>query len=150
MACAPSEGSDQLGHPPSLIRVFIVCMKKAWVLSYPLSTQQKLWSDWVDAQVDPSLRWAQLFCWFCHEAAHLWIAKPASLSLGRSASYFHYFFFTMMPCCATIYTRMYASHATISFALPLVFVALVLLCNAMCILPGKDMAGILFKTYTLP
>ena len=33
--CAPSKDSDQPGHPPSLIRVFAVCMKKAWVLSYP-------------------------------------------------------------------------------------------------------------------
>ena len=32
MACAPSEDSDQPGHPPSLIRVFAVCMKKHWVL----------------------------------------------------------------------------------------------------------------------
>ena len=32
MACAPSEDSDQSGHPPSLIRVFAVRMKKAWVL----------------------------------------------------------------------------------------------------------------------
>ena len=38
----PSEDSDQLGHPPSLIRVFAVCMKKAWVLSNLLSTQQRL------------------------------------------------------------------------------------------------------------
>ena len=38
--------------------VFAVCMKKAWVLSYPLSAQQRLWSDWVDAQADLSLRWA--------------------------------------------------------------------------------------------
>ena len=42
MACAPSKGSDQPGHPPSLIRVFAVRMKKAWVLSYPLSTQRRL------------------------------------------------------------------------------------------------------------
>ena len=35
--CAPSEDSDQPWHPPSLIRVFAVRMKKAWVLSYPLS-----------------------------------------------------------------------------------------------------------------
>ena len=35
--CAPSEDSDQPGHPPSLIRGFAVRMKKAWVLSYPLS-----------------------------------------------------------------------------------------------------------------
>ena len=56
--CAPSEDSDQPGHPPSLIRVFAVRMMKAWVLSYPLSAQQRLWSDWADAQADLSLRWA--------------------------------------------------------------------------------------------
>ena len=42
MACAPSEDSDQPGHPPSLIRVFAVRLKKAWVLSYPLSAQRRL------------------------------------------------------------------------------------------------------------
>ena len=47
---APSEDSDQPGHPPSLIRVFTVRMKKAWVLSYPLSAQQRLCAL--------SLRWA--------------------------------------------------------------------------------------------
>ena len=36
MACAPSDDSDQPGHPPSLIRVFAVRMKKHCVLSYPL------------------------------------------------------------------------------------------------------------------
>ena len=45
MACAPSEDSDQTGHLPSLIRVFPVWMKKAWFLSYPLSAQQRLWSE---------------------------------------------------------------------------------------------------------
>ena len=34
--CASSEDSDQSGHPASLIRVFAIRMKKAWVLSYPL------------------------------------------------------------------------------------------------------------------
>ena len=37
---ATSEDSDQPGHPPSLIRVFAVHMKKAWVFSYPLSAQR--------------------------------------------------------------------------------------------------------------
>ena len=70
-ACAHSEDSDQSGHPPSLIRVFAVHMKKAWVLSYPLSAQQRLWSDWADAQADLSLRWVHMpYCWFCHEAAY--------------------------------------------------------------------------------
>ena len=53
--CAPSEDSDQPGHPPSLIRVFTVCMKKTWVLSYPFSAQRRLWSDWADLIC---LRWA--------------------------------------------------------------------------------------------
>ena len=30
--------------------VFAVRMKKAWVRSYPLSAQRRLWSDWADAQ----------------------------------------------------------------------------------------------------
>ena len=92
MACAPSEDSDQPGHLPSLIRVFAVHMKKAWVLryplspqrrlavhmkkarvlSYPLSAQRRLWSDWADAQADLNLRRAPMpFCWFCHEAAQM-------------------------------------------------------------------------------
>ena len=58
MTCAPSEDSDQPGHPPSLIRFFAVRMKIAWVLSYPWSTQRRLWSDWADAQADLSLRLA--------------------------------------------------------------------------------------------
>ena len=56
--CAPSKDSEQPGHPPSLIRVFAVRMKKAWVLSYPLSAQRRLWSDWADAQADLNLCWA--------------------------------------------------------------------------------------------
>ena len=56
--CAPSEDSDQPGHPPSLIRFFAVRMKKVWVLSYPLSAQRRLWPDWADAEADLSLRWA--------------------------------------------------------------------------------------------
>ena len=50
--CASSEESDQPGHPPGLIRVFAVRMKKPWVLSYPLSAQRRLWSDWADAHSD--------------------------------------------------------------------------------------------------
>ena len=91
--CAPSEDSDQPGRPPSLIRVFAVRMKKAWVLSYPPSAQRRLWSDWANAQADLSLRWAhthvvgfvmswlmwnsmisfpdQSLCWFCHVATHI-------------------------------------------------------------------------------
>ena len=60
MACAPSEASDQPGHPPNLIRVFTVRLKKARILSYTLSAQRRLWSDWADAQADLSPRWAHI------------------------------------------------------------------------------------------
>ena len=68
--CAPSEDSDQAGHPPSLISAFAVHMKKACVLSYPLSAQRRPWSDWADAQAESSMG-AQSLCWFCHFAAQL-------------------------------------------------------------------------------
>ena len=39
--------------------------------SFP-HADSKDWSDWADAQADPSLRLAHVpFCWFCHEAAHI-------------------------------------------------------------------------------
>ena len=66
-----SEDSDQPGLPPSLIRVFAVRMKKAWVLSYPLSVQRRLRSDWAEAQADLCLSLAHMpFCWFCHVLAY--------------------------------------------------------------------------------
>ena len=73
MTRAPSEYSDQPVHPSSLISLlFTVRMKKSWVLSYPLSAQRRLQSDWVDAQPDLSLRWMHMsFYWFCHAAAHV-------------------------------------------------------------------------------
>ena len=39
MTCAPSKHSDQPGHPPSLIRVFAVGMKKPLVFTFLLSAQ---------------------------------------------------------------------------------------------------------------
>ena len=50
--CAPSEDSDQPGHPPNLIS--LVRMKKPRALRYPLSGQRRLWST----QADLSLCWA--------------------------------------------------------------------------------------------
>ena len=70
--CAPREDSDQPGHPPSLIRVFAVRIKKAWVLSYPLNTQRRLWSDWVDAQ--------SLY-WFCHVVAQMYLLMITMVNL---------------------------------------------------------------------
>ena len=54
--CAPSEDSDQPGHPPSLISLHCP-HEESSSLCYPLSTQQRLWSDWADAQADLCLHW---------------------------------------------------------------------------------------------
>ena len=60
MTFASSEDSDLPDHPPSLIRVIAVRMKKHWVLSYPLSALRRLWSAWADIGHWPIL----LFCLF--------------------------------------------------------------------------------------
>ena len=99
MACASSEDSDQSGHPPSLIRVFAVRVRKVWVLSYPLSTQQRLWSNcWADAQADLSLHWVhshfvgfvmrRLILWVSHK--HAWLngkLEKKWIHLSRSMIY---------------------------------------------------------------
>ena len=53
IACAPSKDSDQPRHPPSLIRVFAVRMKKAWVLSYP----------WVHSKDSDQTGWMPRLIW---------------------------------------------------------------------------------------
>ena len=64
--------SDQHGHLPSLIRVFAFCMKKACVLSYPLSAQQTLIRlGWCPGWSKSSLG-VPTFCWLCHVVAHLY------------------------------------------------------------------------------
>ena len=96
MICAPSEDSDQPGHPPSLIRVCAVRLKQNWLLSYPLSAQRRLWSDWADAQADLSLRWAQRsICWFCHEVAQN--ASSSSLNMQHIYILSHFFTFRIEP-----------------------------------------------------
>ena len=47
MECAPSEGSDQPGHLPSLISLRCPYEESLGLLSYPLKAQiRRLWSDW--------------------------------------------------------------------------------------------------------
>ena len=68
----PAKTQISLGIRP-VWSVFAVRMKKAWVLSYPLSTQQRLirlggcpgWSE--------SSLGTQSFCLFCHVATHDWL-----------------------------------------------------------------------------
>ena len=81
MACAPSKDSDQPGHTPSLIRVFAVRMKKAWVLSYPLRAQQRLFRLGGCPGWSESWLGTQSFCWFCHEGAQIgvWLEVPLKM-----------------------------------------------------------------------
>ena len=53
----PAKTQISLGIRP-IWSVFAVRTKKVWFLSYPLSAQRRLWSDWAGAQAYPSLRWA--------------------------------------------------------------------------------------------
>ena len=88
MACAPGEDSGQPGHPPTLISVFAVCMKKPWVISFLLSGQQRLLSDWADVQADLSLRWAHshfvgfVVLWLICFSVMLHATSRENLSLG--------------------------------------------------------------------
>ena len=55
--------------------VWSECSLSAWRHLGSLATHlahSEDWSDWADAQADPSLRWAHMsFCWFCHALTHL-------------------------------------------------------------------------------
>ena len=72
VACAPSEDSDQPGHPPSLIRVFAVRMKKAWVLPIECTATTVIRVGGCQGWSESSLG-AQSFCWFCHEVAQVFL-----------------------------------------------------------------------------
>ena len=53
--------------------VFAIRIKKVLVLSYLLSAQWRLWSDWVDAQAIWVFAGCTPNCWFCHAVAHICI-----------------------------------------------------------------------------
>ena len=82
-------------------------LKKAWILSYPLSAQRRLWSDWVDAQADLILRWAHmpfyfvgfvmrwLMLWFVSVTEHVTSLLMNRLIKTESAIFVYLFSF----CC---------------------------------------------------
>ena len=85
--------------PPSLIRVFTVQMKKAWVLSYPMSAQKRLtrlggcpgWSE--------SSLGAESFCWFCHEVAQMWKFITGKATIWEFWQCWHGGSFITQPDC---------------------------------------------------
>ena len=106
--CVPREDSDQPGHLSSLIRVFAVCLKKAWVLSYPLSAQQRLWSDLADAQADLNLRWAHthfvgfVMSWLRYERSNNYFMLIFYISIG--------IFITFLPFFSTFDYNLHTFH----------------------------------------
>ena len=71
MTCAVSEDTDQPGHPPGLVRVFPVHMKKPWVLSFPLSAQIRLHihAGWTESSLGKHVILLVLSCFS-------WIISP--------------------------------------------------------------------------
>ena len=54
----PAKTQISLGICPVWSESWLSVWSKFGSLSYPLSAQRSLWSDWADAQADQSLRWA--------------------------------------------------------------------------------------------
>ena len=64
----PAKTQISLGICPVWSESSLSAWRKLGPLSYSLSAQQRLWSDWADL----SLCWTCMpFCWYCHEAAHM-------------------------------------------------------------------------------
>ena len=77
---APNEVSDQTAHSRSLIRVFVVRMKKLCILGYPKCAQGRFRSVCANAQADLNLRWAHISeDRFSEVTAHMWPAKRKCL-----------------------------------------------------------------------
>ena len=50
-----------------------------------MSALRRLWSDWMDAQSDLSLRWVhRLFCLFCHASAQMVLMNTAIFSFSNT------------------------------------------------------------------
>ena len=68
----PANTKINLGIRPIWSESSLSTWRKPWVLSYPLSAQRRLRSDWAGVQADLSLRWTLMsFCWFCCATAQL-------------------------------------------------------------------------------
>ena len=81
MVCAPSEDSDQPGHPPSLIKSLrCALIRKLRTQAFFMQTAKTLIRP--GAQADWSLRCAHMpFCWFCHEVAQICLILAAMYAM---------------------------------------------------------------------
>ena len=60
LTCSPNNHSNQHAHLRSLIRAFIVRMKKLCIRWYPKCAKRRFWSDCANAQADLNLRWTHI------------------------------------------------------------------------------------------
>ena len=73
MTVRPAKTQISLGIRPVWSESSLCAQRVAKDPSF-LRADSEDWSDWADVQADLSLRWAHMpFCWFCHEAAHLFL-----------------------------------------------------------------------------
>ena len=93
LTCEPNVDSDQTAHTRSLIRVFVVRMKKLCILNYPKCAKWKLWSDWANAQVDLNLRWAHMSEGTFTDVAVYFLTKPLKYLPFTETRFFFFFFF---------------------------------------------------------
>ena len=113
MICAPSEDLDQPWHPPCLIRVFAVRMKKAWFLSYPLSAREDDWAHSEDS--DQTGRMPRLIWVFAGRACHFvgfimrWLHYWKDVVLWFRGNFYWYSFKEVkcQNCFAPIWKKVY-------------------------------------------
>ena len=92
----PAKTQISLGICP-VWSVFAVGVKKYWVLSYPMSAQRSLWSDWEDAQADLSLLGAQVSllvlscCGSCYFSTMLLSLLSHKLNTEYVSEFFFFF-----------------------------------------------------------
>ena len=85
MTCAPSEDSDQTGHPPSLIRVFAVRLIGIQGPNPSSSGQRRLRSDWAHLQLVGFVTMRLKFENFqCANVAAVYRCNGAGLVHGRA------------------------------------------------------------------
>ena len=68
--CVTSKDSDQPVHPPSMAKIFVYPSLDRLEAVEGTCNQQRLWSNYVDAQADMNLHWShKSYCRFCHVLA---------------------------------------------------------------------------------
>ena len=84
MIFVPSEDSDQPGYLQSLIKVFVVCLKKARIPGYPVNVdaQAELWHMFYTLMSSQNIK---------HMEPNFWAAKTLQLLINRNLPTYHFY-----------------------------------------------------------